>query len=109
MTGQVLSVPALEWTSDTEAAVNPADSIGEEELGLLLLRAVRAFASQAAGGASVHPVSITLDTTARLDAEAPITFTTALDRRTRTLVFANGTAHAGNAGVMTATAVYRID
>jgi len=99
-------LPALDWAGDDRARA--AGVASEEALVLLLLRAVRHFASGAADGNAVAPVSTTLDHTADLAPGAPLDFAMTLDRRTRTLVFAHGAARQGDSQVLTATVVYRI-
>ncbi len=101
------SLPDIDWSGETEARLAET-GLGEEQVLLVLLRAVRAFAARSAGDADVAPVSVTVDHTARLDPSVPLHFAMVLDRRTRTLVFAHGAAMQGDTQVMTATAVYRI-
>ena len=108
MAHTTLELPPLDWASETRAAVD-GEALGEEQITLLLLRAVRQFASNTADGQPVSPVSVTIDTTAPLESARSLTIETALDRRTRTLVFAHGAARQGENAVMTATAVFRIE
>jgi len=80
-----------------------------EVVGALLMRVIREFAVNAAGeGQSAETVSVTVDITGELNPGAAITFTPAIDRKTRTIIFAGGMAKQNATTVMTATAIYRI-
>jgi len=106
MTADALTVPALDWTGETNARVS-GQGYSMEAAGLLLQRAIEQGARRAAGS-DVCPVSVTLDTTAVAEGAGPLSFVVAIDRKTRTLVFAHGSATENSHILMTATAVFRI-
>ena len=88
----------------TEAATLQAD----EKLALDLMAAIRKAADELCAPSAVDLVSVTVDVSARVDAAGGATFEPRIDRRTRTILFAGGTAKIGGETVMTATAVYSI-
>ena len=88
----------------SEAATLQAD----EKLALDLMTAIRAAAEQLCAPDTLDLVSVTLDVSARVDAPGTPAFDTRIDRRTRTILFAGGSASLGGKVVMTATAVYSI-
>lgn len=71
-----------------------------------MVTALEAAASEAVGS-TVSLVSVTLDSLGEPAGSEP-RFETAIDRKTRTLVFLNGKAHFGHDAAMTATAVFAI-
>ena len=88
----------------TDAATLQAD----EKLALDLMSAIRAAAEKLVAPEAVDLVSVTLDVSARVDAPGTPEFDTRIDRRTRTILFAGGSASIGGKIVMSATAVYSI-
>ena len=88
----------------SEAATLQAD----EKLALDLMSAIRAAAEKLVAPAAVDLVSVTMDVSSRVDAPGPVSFETRIDRRTRTILFAGGSASVDGTVVMTATAVYSI-
>lgn len=100
----------LDWHGADAARIEPgADLPTVEAASALLMRVVRSAAAHAAQGAEVTPVSVTLDVTGPFSGAATLAFSAAIDRCTRTIVFANGRAEQTGRTVLTATAVYRID
>lgn len=97
---------ALDW-ADTGASIKATGDADPDMLGALLTRVVHEEAAKAAG-ATVEPISVTIDVTGRSRGDEPISFAANIDRKTRTIVFAGGEARTDAATVMTATAVYRI-
>ncbi|HPF22077.1 MAG TPA: hypothetical protein PK417_01285 [Hyphomonas sp.] len=88
----------------TEAATLQAD----EKLALDLMAAIRSAAEKLVAPEAVDLVSVTMDVSARVDTPGTPGFDTRIDRRTRTILFAGGSASVGGTVVMTATAVYSI-
>ncbi|HPE47714.1 MAG TPA: hypothetical protein PLR76_04925 [Hyphomonas sp.] len=88
----------------TKTAARQAD----ETLALELMSAIRDMAETTCAPDEVELVSVTMDVSARTDAPADAVFETRIDRRTRTILFAGGTASIGGIVVMSATVVYSI-
>lgn len=88
----------------TDAATLQAD----EKLALGLMGAIRKAAEDLCAPAAVDLVSVTVDVSAHIGSAAGATFEPRIDRRTRTILFAGGTASIGGETVMSATAVYSI-
>ena len=80
----------------------------EEHLTFELIRAIRADAETSCAPDKVELVSVTIDVSADLNGQTDVRFVPLIDRKTRTILFTKGTAYAGDAAIMTATAVYRI-
>lgn len=105
----IVPVDRLQWSGADAARLEPGDeALSPDAAMALLVQVVRSAAGAAADGAEVHPVSVTLDITGSLDAAAALDFSASIDRRTRTIVFLNGSATQGETTVVTATAVFRI-
>lgn len=102
-----LDPAALEWTDAATAHLPALPEAGPELLGALLAHVVRKAAGTLAES-PLMPVSVTQDTTAAAEPGQPVTFTAGVDRRTRTLVFANGRAEQAGQVVMTLTGVFAI-
>ncbi|MEM0985997.1 MAG: hypothetical protein AAGJ32_07105 [Pseudomonadota bacterium] len=101
------------WTDGATAQVRGV-ALDSEGLSLVLMRALRSFASASAEGRAVAPVSVTLDVTGSIPSSEDWTIRAGLDRRTRTLVFSHAEAFETGAGaeavpVMAVTGVYRIE
>ena len=88
----------------TATASLPAD----EKLALDLMAAIRAAAEKLCAPSAVDLVSVTVDVSARIDGTGTASFETRIDRRTRTILFAGGSASVDGRIVMNATAVYSI-
>ena len=88
----------------TDAATLQAD----EKLALDLMAAIRAAAEDQCAPSAVDLVSVTVDVSARVDVPGTPELDTRIDRRTRTIVFAGGSARIEGKVVMSATAVYSI-
>jgi hypothetical protein len=88
----------------TETATLQAD----EKLALDLMGAIRAAAETLCAPSTVDLVSVTVDVSARIDGAGEVSFDTRIDRRTRTILFAGGSASVGGKIVMSATVVYSI-
>lgn len=78
----------------------------EEIAALGLVGAIRAAAETASAPDPIELVSVSVDMSG-LKGEGELSFETRMDRKTRTLIFAAGTARRGGVIVMTASAVYR--
>lgn len=109
MTAIDLTLPLSRLVLHDEGGARLAEpgALSHEALGALLAFMVRSTAGSVAGCA-VEPVSLTLDTTGVFEDGAAVDFMTDIDRRTRTLVFANGRALQDGRAVMTLTGVFRI-
>ena len=92
---------------DAGAQLESLNDADPDIAAALLMRVVRRAALEAAGR-PVEPISVTIDVAGRLKAEAALSFSAKIDRKTRTIVFAGGVAQYGEEIVMSATAVYRI-
>ncbi|MCI4644359.1 MAG: hypothetical protein MRY64_06205 [Hyphomonadaceae bacterium] len=103
----VLPFSRIDWTEEAEPRLAETEGLGVEAFGAVLAHIVRCAATRDAERA-VEPVSLTQDMTAPIEPETPLVFATAIDRRTRTLVFASGRAAQGERVVMTLTGVFRI-
>ncbi|MEZ5998638.1 MAG: hypothetical protein R3B98_08090 [Hyphomonas sp.] len=88
----------------TDTAVRQAD----EMLALELMSAIRGMAEDACAPDILDLVSVTLDVSARADGPGSPSFDARIDRRTRTILFAGGSAVIGGKVVMNATVVYSI-
>lgn len=80
----------------------------DEKLALDLMSAIRGAAEELCAPSHVDLVSVTVDVSARIEEAGAATFETRIDRRTRTILFAGGSATVGGKIVMSATAVYSI-
>ncbi|MEZ5945331.1 MAG: hypothetical protein R3C13_10910 [Hyphomonas sp.] len=87
-----------------ESLVRQAD----EALALDLMSSIREAAEKTCSPDSLELVSVTMDVSARADMPGTPSFDARIDRRTRTILFAGGSASIGGKVVMTATAVYSI-
>lgn len=85
-----------------------AEMSRDEQLAIDLIQAIRADAEEACAPDEIELVSVTVDVSGSVEPGADIRLTARIDRKTRTILFTGGTAFAGDAAVMTATAVYRI-
>ena len=98
---------SLALEGDAAASVLAGEALAPEVIASLLMRVVRGHAS-AVSGASVEPVSVTVDVTGSVEPGETIDIRAAIDRKTRTIVFAGGEATVGSRPLLHATAVYRI-
>lgn len=80
----------------------------DEAIALRLMQEIREDAETACAPDAVELVSVTFDLSAAPQAATALSYEARIDRRTRTVLFTAGAARAGEANVMTATAVYRI-
>ncbi|MEO0983807.1 MAG: hypothetical protein AAFX03_14275 [Pseudomonadota bacterium] len=104
----IIPYAQLKLTSDSSAEIAPAEALEAEVAAAMLTRVVRRAAAAAAGEQSVEPVSVAVDVTGEAKAGETIQFTTHIDRKTRTIIFANGEARAAGRPMLTAICVYRI-
>jgi phosphoenolpyruvate synthase/pyruvate phosphate dikinase len=80
----------------------------DEKLALDLMAAIRMAAEELCAPSHVDLVSVTVDVSARIEDASKASFDSRIDRRTRTILFAGGSATVDGTIVMTATAVYSI-
>lgn len=104
----IIDFNALEWRGARTAVVETTEAVPAETVASFLMRVIRSGASEAAETDQLEPVSFNLDTTAPSVSGGSLTLDCEIDRRTRTLVFAHGSARLDAKTLMTATAVYRI-
>lgn len=88
----------------SDAAMLQAD----EKLALDLMAKIRAAAEKLVAPDMVDLVSVTVDVSSRVDVPGAPVFETRIDRRTRTILFAGGSAAISGKVVMNATVVYSI-
>lgn len=109
MTDTLIPFTGLTFADGGEARITLEAAPDAEVVGALLMRVIRQFAASAVDeGQGVETVSVTVDITGDLQPGAEIIFTPAIDRKTRTIIFAGGAAKQNAATVLTATAIYRI-
>ncbi|MFN7054303.1 hypothetical protein [Hyphomonas sp.] len=85
-----------------------ADIAADELIALRLMQAIRAHGEAACAPDLLDLISVTLDVSAAVTDPSQITCTPRIDRKTRSILFAGGTAETAGGIVMSATAVYRI-
>lgn len=101
----------MEWANETGETVDmtaTATLQADEKLALDLMAAIRAAAEQLCAPSEVDLVSVTVDVSARIEGAGAASIDTRIDRRTRTVLFAGGSASVDGKIVMSATAVYSI-
>ena len=79
------------------------------QIGVLLQTVIEHHASTAVPKQTLHFVSVTYDVSADAATGDEIQFSTRIDRRTRTLIFASGTANQNDRHLLKATVVFRLD
>ncbi len=104
----IIDFSELDWTGPGAATVRSDGAVQAEIIASWLMRVIRSGAEHAADNAPLEPVSLNLDTTGSAPSGGEIAFDCEIDRRTRTIVFAHGSARLDGRALMTATAVYRI-
>ena len=104
-----LTVPlsALSFQSD-EAATAIAAEWNTTQIGVLLQTVIERHALAQLEDQSVHFVSVTYDVSAESASGEDVQFSSRIDRKTRTLIFASGTANQGPRHLLKATVVFRI-
>ena len=105
-----LNVPlsALEYHSDG-AAIAEAENWNTTQIGVLLQTVIEQHAADQLKKQTLHFVSVTYDVSADAAHGDEIQFQSRIDRRTRTLIFASGTASQGDRHLLKATVVFRLD
>ena len=78
------------------------------QVGALLQHVIRAHATSELAEGNPIAVSVTFDVSDPVEAGEEISFESRIDRRTRTLIFASGTATQGARHLLKATVVFRI-
>lgn len=104
----IIDFGELDWSGPGAACARIDGAVEGELIASWLMRVIRSGAEHAAENAVIEPVSLNLDTTGLASSGGLIEFDCEIDRRTRTLVFAHGSARLDGRALMTATAVYRI-
>ncbi|MEO1323063.1 MAG: hypothetical protein AAFV59_08660 [Pseudomonadota bacterium] len=104
-----LTIPlsALSFQSDDAATAVAADW-DTTQIGVLLQAVIERHALAQLDDQSVHFVSVTYDVSAQSAAGEGVQFSSRIDRKTRTLIFASGTANQGARHLLKATVVFRI-
>ncbi len=80
----------------------------DEAIALRLMQAIREAAEAAAAPAAIELISVTFDMTGPAVEPSALNYATAIDRKTRTILFTGGAASGPAGVVMTATAIYRV-
>lgn len=104
-----LTIPlsALDFQSDSEATATAAEW-NAVQVGVLLQSVIERHAQSLLEGGELHTVSVTFDVSADAIQGSDMQFTSRIDRKTRTLVFASGLAGQSDQHVLKATVVFRI-
>ena len=97
----------LTFQSASEASI-PAGERTSTQIAGLLQAVVEHHAASLLDGAELYVVSVTLDMSGDADADGQVQFTGRIDRKTRTLIFASGTASQNDRHLVKATVVFRI-
>lgn len=85
-----------------------AESADVIQIGALLQHVIRSHAASELDDGHPLTVSVTFDVSEPAEQGEEITFQSRIDRRTRTLIFASGTATQGARHLLKATVVFRI-
>lgn len=102
-----IPVSTLTFTEDGGATA-PGEQLDITQLGILLQTVVEHHAQNQVEGASLHAVSLTFDVSEAPSGSDEIAFSSRIDRKTRTLIFASGLATQAGRPRLKATFVYRI-
>ncbi len=100
-----LSQLRFETDQVTYAALADCSTI---QIGAMLQHVVQRHAASVLDGGTPMVVSVTFDASIAATPGADIRFESRIDRRTRTLVFASGTAAQDDRHLLKATVVFRI-
>lgn len=79
------------------------------QIGALLQHVIRNHALSVLDDGNPRTVSVTFDVSEPVQDGETVAFQSRIDRRTRTLIFASGTATQGTRHLLKATVVFRID
>lgn len=103
----VVPLSALEFgPNGTARASSPTWNAAQ--VGGLLESVVEHFSAEQVAEGRLHIVSVTYDVSADAIANEPVTFQARIDRKTRTLIFASGSAEQSDRHILKASVVYRI-
>ena len=103
------SIPVSTLTFNEDGgATAPGEQLDITQLGILLQTVVEHHAQNQIEGASLHAVSLTFDVSEAPSGSDEIAFSSRIDRKTRTLIFASGLATQAGRPRLKATFVYRI-
>ena len=106
-----LNIPFSQLVSTASGGAEIAleEALDQTQIGGLLQNVVESHVTaDLSTGQSVQPVSVSFDIAGALSGQAKLEFEPVIDRRTRTLVFANGIAKQAGRPILQATMVYRI-
>ena len=107
-TDLIIPLSALSFQSG-EAATAVAAEWDTTQIGVLLQTVIERHAAAQLNDQSVHFVSVTYDVSAKAASGEEVQFSSRIDRKTRTLIFASGLAYQGARHLLKATVVFRID
>ena len=85
-----------------------AENWDTTQIGVLLQQVVTENATTLLDDGALHTVSVTFDVSAEAVTGSEVQFSSRIDRKTRTLIFASGLAMQDDAVLLKATIVYRI-
>ena len=97
----------LVFESASEARI-ALDELTSVETAGLLQAVVENHAASVLESGELYPVSVTLDVSVAAAAGAEVQFSSRIDRKTRTLIFASGVATQNDRHLLKATVVFRI-
>ena len=104
----LVPISQLEFDSPSQASAIAANW-EVIQIGALLQHVVRNHALSELDDGNPRTVSVTFDVSEPVQDGETVAFQSRIDRRTRTLVFASGTATQGARHLLKATVVFRID
>ena len=103
----IIRKSALVFQSTSEASV-ALDGLSSAEIAGLLEAVVEMHAASLLESGELFPVSVTLDMSGEAASGPEIQFSSRIDRKTRTLIFASGVAVQNDRHLLKATVVFRI-
>lgn len=106
-TDLTIPISALQFDSDHIARAS-AMELDTTQVGALLQHVIQRHTTGLLEAGEPLAVSVTFDVSAPATRDQEIRFESRIDRRTRTLVFASGTAVQDGRHLLKATVVYRI-
>lgn len=104
-----LNIPlsALQFTGNDRATATATDW-NTTQIGVLLQSVVERHAQSVLDGEALNFVSVTYDVSADAAAGNVVAFSSRIDRKTRTLIFASGLASQNDRHLLKATVVFRV-
>ena len=103
----IVPLSQLQFDGDNAARM-AAQDWNATQTGAVLQHVIQRHAASILDAGEPVIVSVTFDASAAAEANAEMVFESRIDRKTRTLVFASGTAAQGTHHLLKATVVFRI-